>query len=240
MDFDDNSDLLGWEFTDPAFLKEVYAEAEVLVLESSAARSAALIPSVSVYPDSQPLERSPQTRTHGASRYVIIAILLIVVIVGAGSYSSHPRQKSKVQVTSSAPVSLPAGLPRSSYVRVAWDDALDAHINPIYFVRQINQESGFDPNSLSPAGAEGIAQFMPGTASGLGINPWDPVQALRGAARYMAAKLRFYGGDYAKALASYNAGDGAVQNAVNACGEDNWLSCTPAETRNYVHIIMNT
>lgn len=239
VDFDNNNNLdLGWEFTDAAFLKEVYDEAQVLVLERSAARSAALIPVSTVYPE--PLEQAPQTHTRGTNWYVVIAILLIVVIVGAGLYGSLPRQESKAQVTSKARVSLPAGLPNNSYVRVAWGDALDAHINPVYFVRQINQESGFNPNSLSPAGAEGIAQFMPATAAGIGINPWDPIQALRGAAQYMAAKLRLYDGDYAKALASYNAGDGAVQMAVNACGEENWLACTPAETRRYVHNIMNT
>lgn len=121
------------------------------------------------------------------------------------------------------------------------DDAIAAAkragIDPNIFVRQIQQESGFNPNARSPAGAEGIAQFMPGTARGLGINPWDPVQALNAAARYMANSLRAYGGDIAKALAAYNAGGGAVNYAISRGGK-NWRNFLPSETQNYIRIIL--
>jgi hypothetical protein len=128
-------------------------------------------------------------------------------------------------------------LPKSQYVAIAQQDAAAVGIPPDYFVRQINQESGFNPNAYSPAGAVGIAQFLPSTAANLGINPYDPVQALRGAANLMASYAHQYGGDYAKALAAYNAGGGTVNYAVNSCG-GNWLNCLPAETRNYIYIIM--
>jgi soluble lytic murein transglycosylase-like protein len=131
----------------------------------------------------------------------------------------------------------PMHLPHSPYVGIAQQDAIAAGIPADYFVRQINQESGFNPNAVSPAGAEGIAQFMPGTAAGLGINPWDPVQALRAAARLMASYMHNYGGDYAKALAAYNAGNGAVQHATYVCGSS-WMNCLPSETRNYIYVIM--
>jgi soluble lytic murein transglycosylase-like protein len=128
-------------------------------------------------------------------------------------------------------------LPQSQYVAIAQQDASAAGISPDYFVRQINVESGFNPNAVSPAGAVGIAQFLPSTAAGLGINPWDPVQALGGAARLMASYAHTYGGDYAKALAAYNGGSGTVQHAVNACGA-NWMNCLPPETRHYISVIM--
>ncbi len=128
-------------------------------------------------------------------------------------------------------------MPKSQYVAIAQQDAIAAGIPADYFVRQIEQESGFNPNSVSPAGAVGIAQFLPGTAAGLGINPWDPIQALRGAARLMANYAHQYGGDYAKALAAYNGGSGTVQYAVNNCGA-NWLNCLPGETQHYIYIIM--
>lgn len=131
----------------------------------------------------------------------------------------------------------PVFLPKSQYVAIAQQDAIAAGISPDYFVRQINQESGFNPNAYSPAGAIGIAQFIPSTAAGLGINPYDPVQALRGAANLMASYARQYNGDYAKALAAYNAGGGTVNYAVNTCGTS-WLSCLPGETRNYIRVIM--
>ena len=131
----------------------------------------------------------------------------------------------------------PMALPKSQYVAIAQQDAIAVGIPPDYFVRQIEKESGFNPNSVSPAGAVGIAQFLPSTAAGMGINPWDPIQALQGAARMMANSARQYGGDYAKALAAYNGGSGTVQSAVNNCGA-NWLNCLPGETRHYIYVIM--
>ncbi|GCE15691.1 lytic transglycosylase domain-containing protein [Tengunoibacter tsumagoiensis] len=125
----------------------------------------------------------------------------------------------------------------SSYESVARAAALRHGISPDLFVRQIQQESGFNPNARSSVGAIGIAQFMPGTAAALGVNPYDPNSALDGAARHMADLSRMYGGDYAKALAAYNAGPGNVNAAVNAGGA-NWLAYTPAETQHYVHTIM--
>jgi hypothetical protein len=131
----------------------------------------------------------------------------------------------------------PMTLPKSQYVAIAQQDAIAVGIPPDYFVRQIEQESGFNPNSVSPSGAVGIAQFLPSTAAGLGINPWDPIQALQGAARLMANYARQYGGDYAKALAAYNGGSGTVQSAINNCGA-NWLNCLPGQTRHYIYVIM--
>jgi hypothetical protein len=124
----------------------------------------------------------------------------------------------------------------SPYVAVAEQAALKAGIPPVYFVRQIQQESGFNPNAVSVTNAQGIAQFEPYTASGLGINPWDPNSALPGAARLMANYYHQYG-NYAKALGAYNAGPGAVQSAVYSCGMY-WLNCMPAQSQNYVYRIM--
>lgn len=155
------------------------------------------------------------------------------------AFSAHlaPATQQPTSTTQST-TSLPTmNLPKSQYIAMAQQDAINAGISPVYFVRQINQESGFNPGAVSPAGALGIAQFEPGTAAGLGINPWDPVQALRGAAQLMASYSRTYGGDYAKALAAYNGGSGTVQYAVNNCGA-NWLNCLPGETRHYIYVIM--
>jgi hypothetical protein len=126
---------------------------------------------------------------------------------------------------------------RSQYVMLARMDAIDAGINPDYFVQQINVESGFNPNAVSPSGAVGIAQFLPSTAAGEGVDPWNPISALRGAARLMASYSAQYGGNYAMALAAYNAGGGTVSYAVNLGGAY-WMNYLPAETRNYIHNIM--
>ncbi len=179
----------------------------------------------------------------------LLALLILACVAGMGypllKAGALAMVQAKLSVLSVAAPSaadtgsslshLPAS--RSGYVELAWQDALAAGIPPALFVRQIDQESGFNPNDLSPAGAEGIAQFMPETARGLGIDPWDPVQSLWGAAQLMARYTHHYGGDYAKALAAYNGGSGTLQAAIDACGAG-WLSCEPAETQAYVHTIL--
>ena len=154
-----------------------------------------------------------QTQAHVARAHVVV------------SHSTHVQ---------TAPMSYTMA---NDYVDMARQAALNAGINPDSFQRQIQQESGFNPNAGSPAGAVGIAQFMPGTAASMGVNPYDPSSALPGAARLMAGLASQFGGDYAKALAAYNAGPGAVQSAV-AQGGSNWLAFMPAETQSYVAIIM--
>lgn len=76
---------------------------------------------------------------------------------------------------------------------------------------QLASESSWDPRAVSPAGAQGIAQFMPGTARGMGVrDPFDPAQAIPGSARLIASGIREFG-SVPLALAAYNAGGGAVR-----------------------------
>ncbi|HTZ44245.1 MAG TPA: transglycosylase SLT domain-containing protein, partial [Jatrophihabitans sp.] len=71
-------------------------------------------------------------------------------------------------------------------------------------------ESGGNAAAVSPAGAQGLMQLMPSTASGLGVNPWDPSQAVQGAAQLLSGYLTRFG-SVPLALAAYNAGPGAVE-----------------------------
>ncbi len=170
---------------------------------------------------------------HLATRHALILIVLGVLFAWDMLGSSTPSvfaysQKTTVSGIASANL---------KYVAIAKQDAQKAGIPPGTYVRQITQESGFNPRAVSPAGAIGIAQFMPATAASLKINPWNPIQSLRGAARLMANYVRQYSGNYAKALAAYNAGPGAVQSAVRQGGA-NWFHYLPAETQNYIRIIL--
>lgn len=96
------------------------------------------------------------------------------------------------------------------YRQVAAQKAEKYGIPPELFVRQIGAESNFQVGARSPVGAQGIAQIMPATAKSWGVNPHNPVAALDAAAKNMAKYTKQYGGNYAKALAAYNAGPGAV------------------------------
>lgn len=111
--------------------------------------------------------------------------------------------------------------------------AAGAGVDPSVLLAQIQAESGGNPAAVSPKGAMGLSQFMPDTATRYGVNPKDPQSSIAGQAQYMSDLLKMFNGDYAKAVAGYNWGEGSVQKAVKRYG-DSWLSHAPKETRDYV------
>lgn len=107
-----------------------------------------------------------------------------------------------------------------------------AGIPPLFFARLIWQESRFRANAVSPKGAQGIAQFMPGTADLRGLaDPFEPKSALVASAAFLA-DLRKEFGNLGLAAAAYNAGPQRVRDWLS-----NELVMLPAETRKYVAII---
>lgn len=159
------------------------------------------------------------------------AILAAACLVLAASLSSPAPAQPKAEPDPSA--NSPAA---SSFVadicRTLAQAAADNDLPEEFFTRLIWQESRFNPDAVSPAGAQGIAQFMPGTARMRGlINAFEPLQALRESASYLRELRTTFRGNLGLAAAAYNAGPGQVEA---------WLagrSRLPLETQAYLRII---
>jgi soluble lytic murein transglycosylase-like protein len=91
--------------------------------------------------------------------------------------------------------------------------AAAARVSPELLAALVWQESRWRPASVSPKGARGLAQLMPGTARDLRVDPRDPDANLLGGARYLRQMLDLFDGDVERALAAYNAGPGRVRRA---------------------------
>ena len=104
-------------------------------------------------------------------------------------------------------------------------------VDPMLLYSVMHQESSFKSRAISPKGARGLMQLMPGTAIRFGVtNIFDPRQNIEGGARYLRFLLDRFDGDVNLALAGYNAGEGAVEKY-------GWRIPPYAETQEYVRRI---
>ncbi|MGY2064439.1 transglycosylase SLT domain-containing protein [Blastococcus sp. SYSU DS0619] len=120
-----------------------------------------------------------------------------------------------------------AGVPYSDlFARAASKHGTDAAL----LAAVASQESGFNTSAVSPAGAQGLMQFMPATARGLGVDPLDPASAIDGAAKYLSSLTKQFGSTEL-ALAAYNSGPGTVSR---------YGGIPPyPETQNYVRSVLS-
>ncbi len=124
---------------------------------------------------------------------------------GAGAYAQRYGAGAGIGVLPASPFDV-ASL-RSLADQVAQETGVDASL----FAALISAESGWNPSAVSPKGAIGLTQLMPDTAKSLGVaNPFDPIENMKGGARYLRRMLDEFG-SVELALAAYNAGPGAVR-----------------------------
>lgn len=105
-----------------------------------------------------------------------------------------------------------AGIP-AAYAAKVHELAARFDLSPALIEALVWQESRWRENAVSPVGARGLAQLMPGTARELGVDSSDPFANLEGGARYLRQQLDRFDGDLERALAAYNAGPGRVIRA---------------------------
>lgn len=132
---------------------------------------------------------------------------------GGEMYAAPPARSQVRSTPSVSAIAVPkrrlSGRHKDQYLSSAKQIAAQHRIPEGLFLALIQQESAWNKNAKSHAGAIGLAQLMPGTADYLRVNPYDPMQNLEGGARYLKEQYDTFG-DWRLALAAYNAGPGAV------------------------------
>lgn len=157
---------------------------------------------------------------------------------GGGSATPHadalglganPPSYTSTALTEPAFPNVP-GAYRQAFIQAGQRNGVD----PAVLARQARTESGFNPRAVSPAGARGIMQFMPGTAQRFGVDPTNAPQSIEAAGEYMAANQKLFGGNTGLAAAGYNWGEGNVQNWLKSGADPSRM---PEETRKYVQSV---
>ncbi len=159
--------------------------------------------------------------------------LIRVVVKSSGS---RPAAAGPAAATSAAESGKPAEAPAGGVSQPpAFSQTVERiaaqHEVPAALIHSVIQvESNYNPWAVSPKGALGLMQLIPSTARRFGVSDaFDPVENIRGGAKYLRYLLDLYGGDYALTLAAYNAGEAAVAR---------YGDVPPfPETRNYVKLV---
>jgi soluble lytic murein transglycosylase-like protein len=204
-------------------------------------RTAKQLPANAKTPDSD------KSTSKKASEYLIGAespnTQIPIISPDAAGADDHTQDTSLFSSNSQKTIITPSGINapqiRSSVIspkieKAIQDAAAQYQLSPKLIKGVIKAESNYDANAVSPAGAQGLMQLMPGTAKDMGVtNPFDIKQNIDGGVRYLKKMMEMFGGNVKQALSAYNAGPGTVKR---------YKGDVPySETRQYVDkVIDNT
>ena len=189
--------------------------------------------------------QSPACRGGGLGSIAAAALLIspvlasaqVLEIDSAGAVTTYAGPTAFHADGSATPIGAAATMPRSHATNPANAAPLlakaadETNLSPDLLEAVAWRESRLRSDAVSPAGAIGEMQLMPGTARALGVDPHDSQQNYRGGAIYLSSLLHRYNGDLVRSLAAYNAGPGAV---------DRFGGVPPyKETRAYVSAILD-
>ncbi|MDI1347483.1 MAG: lytic transglycosylase domain-containing protein [Pseudolabrys sp.] len=219
-------------FTLDEFTGKVLAHAEAATTGSAPSESFDAAPSVAIAIPGRP-SANPAPAQVAQGAHVAVAPALDLGI-------EYPVP-SGVVVNNGIPAGIPLPPIAKPVIARSTEEICDtltksAEINNLpapFFIRLLFQESRFDPGVISSAGAQGIAQFMPGTATDMGVeNPFDPALAIPASARLLNSLVRQFG-NLGLAAAAYNAGPKRIQDWLGTKGKGK----LPDETQGYVKSI---
>ncbi len=146
-------------------------------------------------------------------REVVGTVTRLYVSPPATGYVDVPTEEIDHFEPDLSPPLAPAPVKSSGLDQVVASAGERHHLDPDLIRSVIHAESGFNVRAVSPKGAQGLMQLMPGTASGLGVaNAFDPQSNVEGGTQYLRMLLERYDFDLIKALAAYNAGPQRVEH----------------------------
>lgn len=152
----------------------------------------------------------------------------IMKMLGMGAQEAPIARTQDIELPYEGPWQQVPGHIRAAIMRAAEKHGLPED----RLFQQVQVESGFDPSAGSPKGARGLMQLMPLMQQHYGVeDPTDPESSMDAGAQFMKELIKKYGGDYALALAAYNAGPTAVRKAGNKIPKF-------GETRRYVQKVL--
>jgi len=143
-------------------------------------------------------------------------------------YKRTPPQRATISNSNNAARAAAFRANRQRYTPMINTTAAQYQVDPALVHAVIMAESGYNPNAVSPKGATGLMQLMPGTAQRYGVhNSYDAAANIRGGTHYLRDLLEMFNQNIQLAVAAYNAGENAVINHGNQIPPYR-------ETRNYV------